>query len=342
MEPPFETVESLEAFLSRPTPEVVNAIRGLEGDLMVLGAGGKMGPTLAMLARRAIAEAGVDKRVTAVSRFSDPQVAEKLRCAGVETIAGDLMDEEALEALPYVPNIIYMAGFKFGTSGRQAQAWAVNAFLPGRAVQRFRRSRIVLFSSGNVYPLVPVASGGCTEETPPGPVGEYAQSVLGRERIFEHFARQFNVPGVVLRLNYAVELRYGVLLDVARQVWDGQAIDLRMGHLNAIWQGDANACALRALAAAETPPRVLNVTGPETIPVRWLALQFGALLGREPVFQGQEQETALLSNAQQAFQLFGYPRVPLGQAIAWVAAWVRAGGPTLDKPTHFQVRDGRC
>jgi nucleoside-diphosphate-sugar epimerase len=337
----FENVEALEASLSHPTPEVIDAMRRLDGDLMILGAGGKMGPTLAMLAQRAVVEAGLRTHVIGVSRFSNPHVAEKLNRAGVETIACDLMDDAALRSLPQAPHIIYMVGTKFGTGGREAHTWAVNAFLPGRVVQRFRHARFVLFSSGNVYPLVPIINGGCTEETPPGPVGEYAQSVLGRERIFEHFARQLNVPGTILRLNYAVELRYGVLLDIARQVRNGGAIDLRMGYVNVIWQGDANAYALRALTLAETPPRILNVTGPETISVRRLALQFGELLGKEPVFEGREGEDALLNNAQQAFKLLGYPRVPLGKAIEWVAAWVRTDGPTLDKPTHFQTRDGK-
>lgn len=337
----FDTEEALEEFLSRPTPEVVEALRELEGDIMILGVGGKMGPTLAMLTQRAIEEAGLDKRVIGVSRFSSPEVAEKLKRAGVETIACDLMDERSLRELPDVPNIIYMVAMKFGTTGREAQTWALNTFLPGMVARRFRDSRIVAFSSGNVYPLVPVLHGGCTERTPPAPIGEYAQSVLGRERIFEYFSRQFNTPGVLLRLSYAVELRYGVLLDVARKVWTGEAIDLTMGHVNVIWQGDANAYALRSLLLAEVPPLILNITGPETISVRALVLRFGELMGREPIFEGSEADTALLSNAQLAHKLFGYPKVALETIIGWVAEWVMAGGPVWDKPTKFQVRDGR-
>jgi nucleoside-diphosphate-sugar epimerase len=294
-----------------------------------------------MLAQRAVVETGRDRRVIGVSRFSDPQVAEKLSRAGVETIASDLMDEGTLEALPDVPNIIYVVGTKFGATGQEARTWAINAFLPGRVAQTFRRSRIVVFSSGNVYAFAPVIYGGSTEETPPAPIGEYAQSVLGRERIFEYFALQFNVRSVLFRLNYAVELRYGVLLDVARKVWAGDPVDLSMGHVNVLWQGDANAYALRALLLADVPPRILNVAGPETISVRSLALQFGELLGRSPIFEGCERREALLSNAQQAFKLLGYPSVPLGRVIEWVAAWVVDGGPVLDKPTKFQVRDGR-
>jgi nucleoside-diphosphate-sugar epimerase len=337
----FEDVEALEEALSRPTPGVVEAMARLDGDLVILGVGGKMGPTLATMARRAVVEGGLDRRVIGVARFSDPRIRDRLEAAGVEAIGADLMEEGALEGLPDAPNVIYMAGTKFGTTGQEARTWAVNAYLPGRVVQRFRDSRIVAFSSGNVYPLAPVAGGGCTEATPPAPVGEYAQSVLGRERIFEHFTRQYGVPGVLLRLNYAVEVRYGVLLDVARKVWIGEPIDLSMGHANVIWQGDANAYALRALGLAEVPPRPLNVTGPETVSIRWLAGRFGELLDRSPVFIGTEGEKALLSNAGLAFKLLGYPSVPLGRVIEWVAAWVIDGGPVLDKPTHFEVRDGR-
>ena len=337
----FGSVEALEERLSRPTLPVVEAIGRLDGDLLVLGVGGKMGPTLATLARRAVDEGGWDKRIIGVARFTDPVARTKLDRAGVETIRSDLMATHALEALPDVANVIYMAGSKFGTTGQESQTWAVNAYLPGLIVQRYRASRIVIFSSGNVYPLTPVVLGGCTEDTLPAPVGEYAQSVLGRERISTHFAWQYHVPSVLFRLNYAVELRYGVLLDVARKVWTGEPIDLRMGHVNVLWQGDANAYALRALHLADVPPRVLNVTGPETISVRALAEQFGRLLDRRPVFVGQEDAEALLSNAQDAFTLLGYPSVPSGRVVEWVAAWVIDGGVVLDKPTKYGVRDGR-
>jgi nucleoside-diphosphate-sugar epimerase len=279
--------------------------------------------------------------VIGVARFSDPSVRDRLDRAGVETLSSDLMAEGALEALPDAPNVIYMVGHKFGTTGQEALTWALNAFLPGRVAQRYRRSRIVVFSSGNVYPLTPVSMGGPTEATPPGPVGEYAQSVLGRERIFEYYARQFEIPSVLFRLNYAVEMRYGVLLDVARKVWTGEPIDVSMGHVNVIWQGDANAYALRALDLAEVPPRALNVTGPELVSVRALAQRFGELLGRSPILSGHEQEDALLSNAGQAFRLLGYPGVALDQVIEWVAQWVVDGGPVLGKPTKYSVRDGR-
>ena len=337
----FDSVEALDEFMSRPSPDVAAALQKLDGDIMILGVGGKMGPSLAMLARRSLDEAGLRKRVIGVSRFSSPQAMELLNKAGVETISCDLLNEDALSALPDIPNIVYMAGMKFGATGREALTWAMNTFLPGVVVRKFCRSRMVLFSSGNVYPLSPVLAGGCTEETPPAPVGEYAQSVLGRERVFEHFAGQYGVPGVIFRLNYAVEMRYGVLLDIATAVWTGEPIDLHTGHANVIWQGDANAIALRCLALAQTPPLVLNVSGPETASIRYVAQQFSRLLGKEPVFSGVEQPDAFLSNTTQAQKLFGYPRVPLGQVIEWVAHWVRNGGPTLHKPTKFQVRDGK-
>jgi nucleoside-diphosphate-sugar epimerase len=337
----FGTVPELEAHLSQPTPEVVEALAQLDGDVMVLGAGGKMGPTLALLAARSVAAGGLEKRVIGVSRFSDARVARTLAEGGVETIALDMMEEGALDRLPGVKNIVYMVGSKFGTTGQEGRTWAINAFLPGVVARRFRSSRFVVFSSGNVYPLSPVARADCTEEIPPAPIGEYAQSVLGRERVFSYFSEAYDIPAVLFRLNYAVEVRYGVLLDIARKVWLGEPVDLSMGHVNVIWQGDANAYALRALALAETPPLALNVTGPETLSVRALARRFGELLGRTPVFVGAEAPDALLSDAQQAFTRMGYPRVPVGKVIEWVAGWIVAGGAVYDKPTKYQVRNGR-
>ncbi len=336
-----QDVAALDLLLSWPPPELGEALCELDGDLLVLGAGGKMGPTLCLQAQRAIAESGVDKRVYAVSRFSDPGVEAMLTEAGVETIACDLMDADALQALPQARNVVYMVGQKFGTTGQEARTWAINAFLPGQIVKRYRDARMVMFSSGNVYPFAPVAYGGCTEEVPPAPVGEYAQSVLGRERIAGYFARQLGTPMLLLRLNYAVELRYGVLLDIAQKVWTGAAIDLRMGHLNAVWQGDASAYALRALHLVDRPPSVLNVTGPETLSVRALALALGEKMGRTPQFEGSEQPEALLSNAQRAFGLLGYPHTPISKVLEWTAEWVVAGKPVYDKPTKFQARDGR-
>ena len=337
----IEDVAALEELLSRPTPAAIEAVRALEGPLLILGVGGKMGPTLARMAVRAARIAGVRIEVIGVSRFSEPDLRETLEAAGVRTIPCDLLDEAALASLPEAPSIVYMAGHKFGASVNQPLTWAMNTFLPGLVARRYAGSRMVAFSSGNVYPLLPVSSGGATEETPPGPVGEYAMSVLGRERILSYWAERTESPTLLLRLNYAAELRYGVLLDVAEKVWRGDPVDVTMGHANVIWQGGANAAALAALALAEVPARPLNLTGPETFSVRWVAGEFGRLLGREPHIVGEEQPTALLSNARRAHEAFGYPQVPLGRIIAWVADWVRAGGPTLDKPTKFQVRDGQ-
>jgi nucleoside-diphosphate-sugar epimerase len=325
-------------------PALVRDVGALSGDILILGAGGKMGPTLARLARRAATAAdGSDRarRVVAVSRFSEPGVREELGAAGVETIPCDLLDSGAVEALPEAPNVVFMAGRKFGSAGGEALTWAMNAYMPALVARKFRAARLAVFSSGNVYPFVPVGAGGATEETPPAPVGEYAQSVLGRERVFEYFSREFGTQVAVIRLNYAAELRYGVLLDVAQSVCERRPVDLTMGHANVIWQGDANAAALRSLALAASPPTILNLTGPETVSIRWLASRFGALFGIEPLLAGTEAPTALLNNAAAAHRLFGYPTVSLDQLVEWVAHWVRIGGPTLDKPTHFQEREGK-
>jgi hypothetical protein len=334
------TVEELEDRLSEPTPGAIEALGQLEGDLILLGAGGKMGPSLARMARRASDAAGVRRRILAVSRFGGGQAEAFLQVHGVETLRCDLLDPVQLEQLPDVPNVVFMTGMKFGSMGQEALTWAMNAYLPGMVCQKYCRSRIVAFSTGNVYGLTPVALGGSVESDLLRPLGDYAMSCLGRERIFEHFSRRLDIPLVLLRLNYATELRYGVLVDVARRVQAGEAIDLAMGHLNAIWQGDANAMALQAFALAAAPPCVLNVAGPEILSVRRLAEQFGRLLDQPITFQGTEAAEALLSNAQQAHRRFGYPRVTAGQMVEWIAAWVRAGGVDLGKPTHFEVRDG--
>ena len=335
---------ALDDLLSTPPREVVEALADLPGDVVILGVGGKMGPTLARMARRAADEADGSprgRRVIGVSRFSTPGLPAALREHGIETHSADLLESTAVTGLPEAPNVIFMVGRKFGSTGGEALTWAINAYAPALVAQRYRASRLAVFSSGNVYPLVPVASGGATEVTPPAPVGEYAQSVLGRERVFEHFSLQHGTPVVSLRLNYAIDLRYGVLLDVAEKVAAGEPVDVTMGHANVIWQGDANAVALRSLGVATSPPLALNLTGPETVSIRWLAERFGEVLGEAPYVIGMEAETALLSNAARCFQLFSYPMVSLGQMVAQVAQWVRQGSPTLDKPTHFQEREGR-
>lgn len=337
----MRTEEQLERRLAEPTEELVRDLAELDGDLMLLGIGGKMGPSMARLAINAIRAAGVDKKVFGVSRFSDEGLRQRLEADGVVTIAADLLDVSQLEQLPDVKNVIYLAGTKFGTTGNEHFTWAMNAYLPGRVAEKFKHSRIVVFSTGNVYPLTPVKHGGATELTPPDPVGEYGQSCLGRERIFTYFSHKNQTPMAIYRLNYAIDLRYGVLVEIARSVKEGRPVDVTMGHVNCIWQGDANAIALRALKVCSTPPEVINVTGPETISLRWAAQEFGRRFGVDPVIVGEEADTALLSNSAKAMQRFGYPRVTLMQMIGWIAEWVSHGGVNWNKPTHFQEREGK-
>jgi dTDP-4-dehydrorhamnose reductase len=331
------TEAELEERLSRPTDGVREVLRRLPGDLLVLGAGGKMGPTLAMMARRAI---GSGSEVIAVSRFSDPAARQRLEAAGITTRAADLRDPHALAGLPDAASLVFMAGQKFGTQAAPHTTWAMNAIVPALVADRYRGTRTVVFSTGNVYPLTPVAGGGPAEDHPVGPIGEYAMSCLARERIFEH-AASLGTPVCIVRLNYAIDLRYGVLVDIARRVREGMAVPLAMGHVNLIWQGDANARALECLGLATSPATVLNVTGPETLSVRWLAERFGERFGRRPVFEGSEREDALLSNAQRSVARFGPPTVGVDQLIAWVADWLDQGGPVLTKPTNFEERSGR-
>jgi nucleoside-diphosphate-sugar epimerase len=335
------TEAELEERLSRPTPGAIEVLRHLPGDLLVLGAGGKMGPSLCRMARRALDAGGLPGRVIAVSRFGDAGLAAALERDGVVTHRADLRDREALKRLPDAPNILFLAGQKFGTRDAPHGTWAMNAIIPALVAERFAARRFVVFSTGNVYPLTPVASGGAAEDGPTGPVGEYAMSCLARERIFEHAAASRGASVLLFRLNYAVELRYGVLVDTARRVRSGTPVPLAMGHANVIWQGDANDRALRALELATTPAGVLNVTGPETLSIRWLAQRFGERFGLAPRFEGSEAPDALLSNAARATGLFGPPEVSVETLIGWTAEWLEAGGPTLDKPTQFEVRDGQ-
>jgi len=337
----IETEEELNEELSRPYPETVEMMSDIDDDIIILGVSGKIGPTLARLVKRAIDGAGINRRVIGVSRFSTSGSREYLARAGVETISCDLQDEEGVNKLPDVSNVIYMVGRKFGTETDKSITWALNTFVPAMVANKFKRSRIVVFSTGNVYPLVPVRSGGASESTPPEPIGEYAQSCLGRERIFEYFCHKFGSKALFLRLNYAIDLRYGVLLDVAQRILNGIPIDLRTGFVNVIWQGDVNNIAAQSLKLCETPPTILNVTGPEIISIRWLAEKFGTIFKKEVVFVNEEADTALLSNASRCHSMFGYPRVTLDQMIQWVAHWLLIGGPMLDKPTHFEVRNGR-
>lgn len=336
----MKTIAELEDFMSAPSEELVKDIQQLDGDIMILGVSGKMGPTLAKLTKRAIDRAGLPKRVIGVARFSDESLVEELERSGIETIKADLLKEEDLQNLPNVKNIIFMAGTKFGTVGNEHYTWAMNAYLPGRVAEKFKDSRIVAFSTGNVYPLTTVLSNSCTEDQTPNPVGEYAQSCLGRERVLTYFSHKYQTPMVLFRLNYAIDLRYGVLLEIAKQVYQGKPVDLTMGNVNVIWQGDANEYAIRSLLHTNHPPTLLNVTGPETLSVKWVAKEFGKRMEKEPVFVNAESPTALLNNASHAHKLFGYPKVTIQQMIDMISDWVVRDGHTLNKPTHFQEREG--
>lgn len=337
----IHTEEELEERLSRPSSGDVAAMASLDGDLLILGAGGKMGPSLARRARRAAEQANVSKRIIAVARFSNQGLVEQFRSEGVETITADLLEPGALSRLPDVDNVIFMAARKFGTSGAEYLTWAMNTYLPGLVAERYRDSKIVAFSTGNVYPLRSASQGGASESTGVEPVGEYGQSALGRERMFEYGASKWHTPVAILRLNYAIDLRYGVVPDIGRAVYERRPVDLRMGLVNVIWQGDANSVCLRSFAHCQAPPNILNLSGPETLSVRYLAQEFGRRFGVEPVLSGEESNTALLTNAAKVHQMFGYPEVSALDLIDWTAAWIASGGGSLNKPTHFQVRDGR-
>jgi nucleoside-diphosphate-sugar epimerase len=334
-------VADLEDRLSRPPPALIEAMSRLQGDLLVLGAAGKMGPTLARMARRAFDQADLPRRVIGVSRFSEPGLQDRLESWGVQTIAADLLDPAQVAQLPDIANVVFMAGMKFGSTGNEALTWAMNVHLPALVAQKFPRSRIVAFGTGNVYGLSPISLGGSLESDPLNPTGEYAMSCVGRERMFEHFSRVNGTKMSLIRLNYACELRYGVLVDLARKVWEGRSVDLAMGAFNAIWQADANAAALRSFEDASSPPLILNLAGPETLSVRRVCQQFGELFGKPAAFEGCESPDALLSNGQRVHTAYGYPEVPVGRLIRWVADWVSGGGTLSNKPTHFEARDGR-
>lgn len=337
----IESVEALEERLATPSARDQDSIGKLEGDVIILGAGGKMGPSLARRIKRTANAAGAPLRVIAVSRFSSPALIRELSREGIETVVCDLLNREQVGKLPLCKNVLFLSGRKFGSTDRPDLTWVTNTVLPARVADHYRASRIVAFSTGNVYPLVKLNSGGSVETDEPAPVGEYAQSCLGRERVFEYYSREYGTPCLLLRLNYAVDLRYGVLVDIARQVHAGQPINLTVPAFNVIWQGDANSYALRSLEYCSSPPRILNVTGPETIPVRRVAEIFGRVFNREPFFRGEQAERALLSNPSLCHSMLGYPEVSLGELMQWVAHWVERGGENLNKPTKFEVVDGR-
>ncbi|MNK23535.1 hypothetical protein D3C87_418290 [compost metagenome] len=337
----MEDLKALEERYTRPSEALIADVKQIEGDIVLLGIAGKMGPSMGKLLVDALREAGMPNKVIGVSRFSNQQAKEELLAVGITVIACDLLNDQELFALPDVPNVIYLAGNKFGTTGKENFTWAMNAYLPGRVAEKYKNSNIVVFSSGNVLPFVPVTSGGVSEETTPEPIGEYAQSCLGRERIFEYFAHKNQTPTLIYRLNYAVDFRYGVVMEVAKSVLEGRAIDLSTENVNVIWQGDANEIAIRSLLHCSTPAKILNVTGPEILSIRWVAQQFAGIFGIQPQFINEPAGTALLNNASECHRIFGYPKVTIREIIDITATWLSNGGDEFGKATHFQERGGK-
>jgi len=329
--------EKLEDILSEPTEATKKVVAGLNGDIVVLGAGGKMGPTLAMMLKKA----SPGKRIYAASRFSDKTVRSRIEKTQIETIEVDLLDESHYRKLPDVENVFYLAGMKFGSSGNQPLTWAMNSYMPALVAKHYQDSRIVAYSTGNVYPLVDISSAGATEQTSVEPIGEYAQSCLGRERMFEYFSQHNNTPVTLIRLNYANEPRYGIIVDLTSKILNDEPIDLTMGAVNLIWQRDANDYIIQAITLAKSPPAVLNVTGADTIPIKTLAEQIGKVFDIKPKFVSKEAPSALLSNASYCHSMFGSPQTTLEQMIALITKWVTAGKKTLNKPTKYEIRDGK-
>ena len=336
----IDTEDALDEVLTHPRTTLVEFIKTLSSPLVILGAGGKMGPTLCVLAHRAAEAAAHPLEVIAVSRFSDEHTRRWLEARGVQTLTCNLLDRTLLAQLPDSENVVYLVGLKFGTAHNPARTWALNTLVPAHAAERYPRARIAVLSSGNVYPLREIRSGGSVESDPLTPLGEYANACVARERLFEFYAQQNNTPIVNIRLNYAVELRYGVLLDIARKVWADEPVDVTMGYLNCIWQGDANDMILRSFVLAAAPAQPLNLTGPDMLSIRSLAQRFGELLGKSPAITGIEAETALLNNPARACSLLGPPPTPPGTMMRWVAHWLQMGGRQLGKPTHFETRTG--
>lgn len=337
------TTEQLDDLLSTPTDYVIDALSKLEGDILILGVAGKMGPTLARMAKRALVAANASPRVNVigVARFSNPAHQNELESHGIQTIKADLLDRRQLAGLPNAPNVVYMPAMKFGSTGQEAMTWAMNTYLAGMCAERYASSKIVAFSTGNVYGLSPVAQGGSSETSELNPAGDYAMSCLGRERMFDHFSRTNGTKTALIRLNYATELRYGVLVDVAQKVWSGQPVDVSMGYFNAIWQGDANAMTLASFGHVASPPFILNVAGPELLRIKDVAETFGRLMNKPVTTTGVEANDALLSNGSLGHRLFGKPRVSIEQLMQWIASWIKQGGSNLGKPTHFEARDGK-
>lgn len=341
MQSMIKSIKQLEERLSRPSKKLVEMFREMEGDILLLGVNGKIGRSLAFMARRAVKESGVKRRIIGLARFKSEAERECFEKEGIETICGDLLDQEFVSSLPIVKNVIFLVGMKFGATENISLTWAINVYVPAMVADHFSSSRIVAYSTGCVYPLVTVSSGGSVESDPALPLGEYAQSTLGRERMFEFGSIRHGNPVVLIRLNYAVEMRYGVLVDIGLKVKNNIPVDLCMGYFNVIWQGDANNQVLLSLWQCESPANILNITGPEILSVREVAEKFGKLFSKDPVFTGQEANTALLNNADKSLKLFGKPEVSVDQIIVWLAGWITEDGEMLDKPTHFEVRDGQ-
>lgn len=337
----IDNEEMLDELLALPDQSLIDFMKRLDGDIAILGIGGKMGPTLGKLAVNAIKAAGVKKEVFGVSRFGNAEARQQLENWGIKTISCDLMDRNAVAQLPDFKNIVYMAGRKFGTGGTEDLTWAMNVIVPAIVGERFKGSKITVFSTGCVYPLVSAGTCGCTEDTVLEPVGEYTQSCLGRERVFGHASRTYGTKVLLFRLNYAIDMRYGVLHDIGTQVWNDQPVTNTVGHFNVIWQGDANRIALLSLEHATNPANPLNVTGPEMISVEYIAERFAKLMGKKVTYTGKSADRCYLNNASKAMRLFGYPRVSLETMIDWQAAWLMKGGRSLGKPTHFEVNDGK-
>lgn len=336
----FESENVLEEAISRPSIALVEIMKNMTGDLIFLGVAGKIGISMARMAKRACLEANLTKRIIGVSRFSDEAARKFLEESGIETIKGDLVERDFIESLPEIENVIYLAGMKFGSDGNEPYTWAMNSYLPGLVADKFRKSRILAFSTGCVYPFVDIKTGGSKETDFVGPVGEYSQSCLGRERLFEFGSIKYGTPVALIRLNYSVEMRYGVLVDIATKVYNEEPIDLTMGYANVIWQGDANDMILRSLNLCKSPAKHLNISGPEMLSIRDVALKFGKLMGKDVLIKGSENSTALLVNCSEAYDLLGKPKVALDQVISWTANWIKKEKKTHNKPTRFEVRDG--
>lgn len=337
----IQTKEMLQNVMTEPSTALIEDVKKLKGDIMILGAGGKIGPTMAIMARRALTAAGSDAKVYAVSLFDYADAPGAMRDAGVEVIEADLSKPEVLASLPDAENIIYMVGKKFGTTGQEHLTWHINVILPYLVAQRFKNSRIVAFSTGNTYGMTSLVGGGSCESDLPQPVGEYAQTCLGRERILEHCSLENNTPMLLFRLNYAIDLRYGVLYDIANAIQNDRPVDVSQGVFNCIWQGDACECAIRSLLLADSPVKKLNVSSPEAISIRWAAKELGKRLGKEPIFVGQEGSDSMFINCQEMIKHFGRPRKGILEMMDLVVNWMKIGGETITAPTHFEATDGK-